>query len=64
MAGVEINLLGRRDVGWLAGCWSGAWAAGSGEKGGSSGDKGKFHGMMSWFLVGFRNAIHPGWARD
>jgi hypothetical protein len=64
MAGFEINLLGRRNVGWLAGGWSGAWAAGSGEKGGSGGDEGKFHGMMSWFLVGFRNAIHPGWGRD
>ena len=39
----ESGLLGRRDVGGVAGCGSGARAAGSSQNSGGSGNEGKFH---------------------
>lgn len=51
-AGNPGKSLGGSHVSGLARGGSGAWAAGSGEKSGGSGNEGKFHEYwMSWFLM-------------
>jgi hypothetical protein len=51
------KLLGWSHIGWVAGSRR-ARAAGSGEERGSGGDKGKFHEVYEFVLIGGRHETH------